>query len=399
MRIYKDRRDTLINLIKASGTDGGVILLFAGFEQARYNFVQDSTFYYYTGISEPGVVLAFDFNNNSTLFIPDFLVKRTDWVVSELDYSKYFIDKIEYLGQPLDGYSLQPFFKKENYANLINFLDSQAKVFTPCPNYSKYYSQQLYLLQRLGIFCSNLNPKLQDISLQISRMRQVKDAQEVALIERAINITLQAQDAIFNTINCLSADLNEADIHAIIDHVYASNFASQAFPSIVATGINSTVLHYTQNSSKLCKEQTLVVDIGAMQNNYCADITRTYSTSGSFTKEQQIIYDLVQDTQNYIAGIAKPGYWLNNKNNQDLSLHHLAVNYLKERGGYDKYFLHGLGHYLGLDVHDAGDYSLPLRPGEVFTIEPGIYMRDKEIGVRIEDDYLVTQDGVRCLSK
>jgi Xaa-Pro aminopeptidase len=141
-----------------------------------------------------------------------------------------------------------------------------------------------------------------------------------------------------------------------------------------------------------------VVDIGAEANYYCADLTRTYPVSGTFTSRQKEIYNLVLDTQDHIANIAKPGMWLFNKEKPEQSLHHLAYAFL-EKKGYAKYFPHGLGHFLGLDVHDVGNRAEPLEEGDVFTIEPGIYIPAEKIGVRIEDDYWMAKDGVVCLSE
>ena len=177
-----------------------------------------------------------------------------------------------------------------------------------------------------------------------------------------------------------------------------ASHARTSFPSIVAGGKNSTVLHYHENSGTLRNGDLVVVDIGAEYNNYCADLTRTYPVSGTFSKRQKEIYEVVLATQEYIASRAKPGMWLKNKDNVEQSLHHLAVKFLAQ-SGYDKYFPHGIGHFLGLDVHDVGDYTVPLQEGDVITIEPGIYIAEESIGIRIEDNYWITKDGAVCLSE
>jgi len=145
-------------------------------------------------------------------------------------------------------------------------------------------------------------------------------------------------------------------------------------------------------------DDLVVVDIGAEFEHYCGDITRTYPVSGRFTKRQREIYDIVLECQQYIEMLAKPGMWLSNKDKPEESLNHLAREFFKERG-YDQYFLHGLGHFLGLDVHDVGDYSEPLQIGDVITIEPGLYIAQEQLGVRIEDNYWIVEDGVVCLSE
>ena len=143
----------------------------------------------------------------------------------------------------------------------------------------------------------------------------------------------------------------------------------------------------------------MVVDVGAEYDYYCADLTRTYPVSGSFTKRQKELYNLVLDTQEYVAKLAKPGMWLSNKEKPEKSLHHLAKKFLDDRGGYGKYFVHGIGHFLGMDVHDVGDIKEPLQDGDVFTLEPGIYIPEENIGIRIEDNYWIAKDGAVCLSE
>jgi Xaa-Pro aminopeptidase len=190
----------------------------------------------------------------------------------------------------------------------------------------------------------------------------------------------------------------EAEVQASLEYMMIASHARPSFPSIVASGKNGTVLHYNQNSGTVKNGDLVVVDIGAELDNYCADLTRTYPVSGTFTKRQKELYNIVLDTQEHIASLAKPGMWLKNKDKVDKSLHHLAVKFLAQRG-YDKYFPHGIGHFLGLDVHDVGDYNVPLHEGDVITIEPGIYIAAENIGIRIEDNYWITKDGAICLSE
>ena len=151
------------------------------------------------------------------------------------------------------------------------------------------------------------------------------------------------------------------------------------------------------NNQKLVAGDLVVVDIGAEVDYYCADITRTYPVSGTFSKRQRDVYTIVLATQEYIASIAKPGMWLNNKEKPEQSLQHCAQKFL-EKHNYHTYFPHGIGHFLGMDVHDVGDVHEPLQEGDVITIEPGIYLQKEQLGIRIEDDYWIVKDGVICLS-
>jgi Xaa-Pro aminopeptidase len=158
-------------------------------------------------------------------------------------------------------------------------------------------------------------------------------------------------------------------------------------------------LHYSQNDHNFIDGDLVVVDAGARYNYYCADITRTYPVSGKFTHEQKELYEIVLQCQELVAEQAKPGMWLFNQDHQDSSLHHIALNFFKQHG-YDKYFIHGIGHFLGLDVHDVGDKTKPLQEGDIITIEPGLYIPEKKIGIRIEDNYwIVDHTEPVCLSE
>jgi Xaa-Pro aminopeptidase len=226
-------------------------------------------------------------------------------------------------------------------------------------------------------------------------MRRIKSMHEIELLYKAIDITISAHYAGAQEIK---KGIIEYELQAMIEYMFTMRGGERAFPSIVATGHNGTVLHYHSNNAILSQQDLVVVDIGAEYNHYCADLTRTYPVSGKFSSRQQEIYMTVLETQEYIAQNAKPGYWLSCKEYPEKSLHHLAVKFLAEKG-YDKYFMHGIGHFLGLDVHDVGNYQEPLQPGDVITIEPGIYISEESLGVRIEDNYWIVDDGAVCLSE
>jgi Xaa-Pro aminopeptidase len=196
----------------------------------------------------------------------------------------------------------------------------------------------------------------------------------------------------------LRPGLREYELQAVIEAEFLRQGALlSAFPSIIGGGVKSTVLHYVGNNRVLEAEDLVVVDIGAEYQYYAADLTRTYPVGGKYSARQREIYELVLEAQQYAAEIAKPGMFLRNIATKEQSLQWLVVEFFKKHK-LEKYFPHGLGHYIGLDVHDVGSFMEELQPGDVITIEPGLYLRDEEIGVRIEDDYLVTATGVTCLS-
>ena len=225
----------------------------------------------------------------------------------------------------------------------------------------------------------------------VAEMRRIKTASEIALLQKAIDITGEAHSDI--ALN-LKPGMYEYEVQALLEAAFTRNGSERpGFPSIVGSGLYSTILHYSENHKRIDAGDLVVCDIGAEYSLYTADITRTYPASGKFTPRQREIYQLVLDTQAAAAAHWKPGM-------TNLDLHLFAVQYLRKSPlrakdtngreyGMDHFFIHGLGHALGMDVHDVADGPHQLQPGEVFTIEPGIYIQTEKLGVRIEDDYLV----------
>ncbi len=383
----------------------GVVLLVANFEEERYHFRQESSFYYLTGIQEPGAVALIDLNGSSaTLMLPHFVGNRTQWVYQPYELTKEIVQQlgfhdIQTLGEPCTGYQSHPFFDKQDYAKLLERLEKVISeggtIFTVYPPSAYGYVYQRIIIDRLKGLLPSLASHIVDISRVVANLRRSKDMREIETMYKAVHITMLAQEAAAKTIQ---ANVPECQVQATIEYVFTGSGGHAAFPSIVGSGKYSTVLHYNVNNEVLKDGDLVVVDIGAEYNYYCADLTRTYPVSGKFTVRQKEIYSIVLDAQKYIASIAKPGFWLSSKNHPEKSLNHLAHKYIEERG-YGKYFPHNIGHFLGLEVHDVGDYEKPLEEGDVITIEPGIYIAEENLGVRIEDNYWVVEDGIVCLSE
>jgi Xaa-Pro aminopeptidase len=170
------------------------------------------------------------------------------------------------------------------------------------------------------------------------------------------------------------------------------------YPSIVGAGVNGTVLHYDENRARLADGDLVVMDLGAEFGYYSADVTRTIPASGRFTPRQRAIYNLVLGAQQAALDSVRPGVTI-------AQLTQIARRHIRDQSGdlcapraCDVYFIHDLSHWIGMDVHDVGSYATPLAPGMVFTIEPGIYLTAEKLGVRIEDDVLVTATGYELLS-
>lgn len=403
---YRQRRMNLLDLIKKQHPDKeGAVLLFAGFEHEHARFRQESSFYYFTGIEEPGAALLLDLDGHGTLFIANHGNVRAKWVLSALEVNEEHaqrvgVDVIEYLGEQCDGYQLYPFFKARDHQHLLarlkKYMDEKKTIFSLLPTTPHGYVEQRFIFERLSSFLPGLSQHRMDIAPLVATLRRTKTMRELESLFKAVEITSLAHEAAAQSI---APGALECQVQASLEFVFTEMGSQRpAFPSIVGSGKNSTVLHYNQNNRVMQAGDLVVVDIGAEYGYYCADLTRTYPVSGTFSKRQQEIYELVLDTQEYIASIAQPGYWLSNKEQPEKSLNHLARAFLKERG-YDQYMPHGIGHFLGIDVHDVGDPLIPLREGDVITIEPGIYIPQEGIGVRIEDNYWIVQDGAVCLSE
>ncbi len=404
--IYAARQKDLVEEIKMQypDIDNGLILFISNFENERFRFWQESSFYYYTGITEAGTVFIQDMENHSKLYIPNCSVSRELWIHSPLELTKeninkHGIDQLEMLGEKCKGYQLFPFFKKDSYQNVINRVQELIKnggtIFTLAPDNEYQYVEQRLVLKQLSSFIPNLEKSIVNISDIVASMRRTKDMHEIDLLYKAVEITELSHEA---AAQAISDNVLECEVQASLEYMMIGSAVRPAFPSIVASGKHTTTLHYNENKKMLQNGELVVVDIGAAYHGYCADITRTYPVSGKFTKRQREVYNMVLATQQYIAEIAKPGYYLNNPDEPEKSLHHLAVEFLKEKS-LEKYFIHGIGHYLGLDVHDVGNPKEPLKENDVITIEPGIYIPEEKLGIRIEDDYWIVKNGAVCLSE
>jgi len=222
----------------------------------------------------------------------------------------------------------------------------------------------------------------------IARLRAAHEPQEVALMERAVEITRAGHEA---AARAAVAGVSERDVQTKIEYAFFSNGATGlSYPSIVGSGPDGAVLHWDRNDRRLQVGDLVVVDAAAEYGRYASDVTRTYAASGHFTEEQARVYRAVYQAQEDIFSAIKPGVTM-------ADLQEVAEASLK-RAGYLEAFIHGFGHFVGLDVHDAGRYDLPLPVGAIFTVEPGVYLPDRGFGVRIEDEVLVTETGYRLLS-
>jgi Xaa-Pro aminopeptidase len=221
----------------------------------------------------------------------------------------------------------------------------------------------------------------------LNSMRGIKSAAEVALIERALKATAAGYEAIQRM---LRPGVNERDVQRAAETAFIeAGGTGPAYNSIVGSGKNATVLHYMANNGPCRAGELIVIDAGAAFGGYASDITRTYPVSGRFTAEQREMYELVLEAQQAAIDAVRPGRFMHEVD--------AAARRVFEKAGVADRFIHGIGHHLGLEVHDATPDG-PLKPGMVVTIEPGLYFPNKNLGIRIEDDILVTERGGKNLS-
>ncbi|MBN2300702.1 MAG: Xaa-Pro dipeptidase, partial [Acholeplasmataceae bacterium] len=233
----------------------------------------------------------------------------------------------------------------------------------------------------------------------LAELRMVKSEEEISQINEAIKITELGLNRIMQN---LKPGLKEYEVEAEFKYVLNKNRTIPSFDIIAAGGKNATILHYVDNSSNILDRDLVLFDLGVDYENYCSDITRVYPANGKFTDRQKAVYEVVLKANKETIAWLKPGKTLKEFNDYGKAI---LIEGAKELGlitedeEITKYYYHSLGHYLGLDVHDVGNYSLPIPEGALITIEPGLYIAEEGIGIRIEDDIYVTKDGSINLSK
>jgi Xaa-Pro aminopeptidase len=243
----------------------------------------------------------------------------------------------------------------------------------------------------------------------LKQCRSIKTAAEVAVIQHAVDIT---EKAFRRVMQFVKPGVNECEIEAEIVHEFIRNKSKgEAYGSIIACGDNARTLHYTSNNAECKSGELILMDFGANYSNYCADLTRTIPVNGKFTARQKEVYNACLHLHNYAQSILKPGITIinyTNKVGEEASKTFEKIGLISKADiknedannrAYRKYLYHGISHHLGIDVHDLGTRTEPIQAGMVFTIEPGIYIEEEQMGVRIENNYWITKNGNQDLFK
>jgi Xaa-Pro aminopeptidase len=243
----------------------------------------------------------------------------------------------------------------------------------------------------------------------LKELRAIKTALEVEVIQKAIDIT---ETAFRRLLSFIKPGVMEYEIEAELVHSFLSQRATgEAYGSIIASGDRARTLHYIENNQECKDGEMILMDFGAGYGNYCADLTRTIPVNGKFTRRQKTVYNACLHLHQYAAGILKPGISIvdyTEKVGDEATIIFQKIGLLKkadiknedkDNRAYRKYLYHGISHHLGIDVHDLGTRTEPIKAGMVFTIEPGIYIEEEKMGVRIENNFWITKNGNRDLMK
>lgn len=403
--IYHARRVAL-----AAKLHGGVAVLFAAEEPALdfSPYRQNSDFYYLTGWNEPGAALVIVAEPESApspaetngytprkyteiLFLPTRNLRQEKYTGVKLDAAtpdaaqKIGVDEVKAM---------------TDLPGVLNALIAADRRLTARIWGMPDSTQAKALLQFVAATLGNDNaPAIHDVRHAVQELREVKDAGEIDLLKKASAASIAGQLAMMKAVK---PGVTERAVAGKMTAAWLDAGCERAsYAPIVGAGVNSTTLHYSDNSATITDGDVVTVDAACEYSMYASDITRTVPAGGHFTQRQREIFDIVLGSQKaaidaFVVGKSK----INDRERKDPdSLDTVAWNYINTHGKdlhgepLGKYWLHGLGHMIGIDVHDPGDYPAVLKPGMVFTIEPGVYIPEEKIGVRMECVFLVGEDG------
>ncbi len=382
-----------------------------------YRYRQDSDFLYLTGFNEPeaiAVIAPSKEEGRYTLFVRPRDPEREIW-----DGRRAGVEGARTEFGADAAFTTGEF--REKLGDIINGARNlYYRIGNGNPEVDEMLVSQLGRMRMMGRKGMSAPQVITDPGALLHEMRLIKSEDEIALMQRAADIAAEAHT---EAMRAARPGMKEYEIEALIEYIFRRNGASApAYSSIVGSGANATVLHYISNDATLRDGDLLLIDAGAEYEGYASDITRTFPVNGRFTQPQRDIYDLVLETQMDCIARARPGVTMDELKQHSIEM--LTEGMVRlgllegepakliEEEKYKQFYMHGLGHFLGLDVHDVGRYYQEgeprgLEPGMVITVEPGLYVAEntenipdkyRGLGVRIEDDVLITAEGNRVLT-
>ena len=398
LSVFAERRAKLVAAVNAPI----VLFGYTGHEEANpsYVFMQEENFYYLTGHNEEGAAL---------LLVPESADEKGWNGPREILYLPPRNPAEERWNGPRMGPDDPGIQEKTGFARVETFAKLHDTFAALTKNYPEIYTELPGPHDEGYPHAANWSQwvkeaapqaSLKDISSAVGTLRAIKSPGELALIQKAVDPSI---DAHFEAMKMVRPGLYEYQVAArMVDiHAYAG-CETEAYAPIVGTGFNSTVLHYNKLDRRIEDGDIVLLDVGGQYSGYASDITRTIPANGKFTPRQREIYEIVLGAQNAAMAALKPGMMLGGKD--ETSLQKIAMDYIdshgkdKEGRSLGRYYIHGLSHHVGLNVHDPSGPLRPLEPGMVITIEPGIYIPEENLGVRIEDDVLITSTGYKQLT-
>jgi Xaa-Pro aminopeptidase len=389
---YRARR---LALAKAMANDNGALILFAPVEPEGqndlYGFRQEDNFYYLTGWPEPGAAILITSNPyREVLFLPEHNLTQEKWTGPKLGPDSSDAPK-------LTGVETVASLDRMHDELLKVLPQPRAVVFSDLGSngQSTASTAPVEWLRRGNSFPNYVS--FRDVRPLFARLRMAKDPGEIQLIRHATDASMAAHQAALKAIH---PGVSEREISALMQYEFGRRGCERpAYAPIVGSGFYSTVLHYSDDSQIMKEGDLVVMDVGGEFSMYATDITRTAPVNGKFTPRQREIYNIVLGAQESAIRAFQAGKSKLATSADPDSLYKVAKDYIDSHGKdlhgqpLGKYFIHGLGHHVGLNVHDASDPTAPLNKGMVFTLEPGVYIPEEKLGVRIEDMFLVDQDG------
>ena len=393
-------------LIRDTGGDGVVVLY--GYDEADVaasvtSFRQNEQFYYLTGWNEPGAIMLLAPKAHASgsapelgqevLYIPSHDRREEKWTGPKL------------APDDADAPARTGFQTVRDVSQFASDLQAALKgfptIYTELSAESESGEEcfQSEMVKKIRAIAPQA--RIGDLRGIVGRMRAVKTPGEIALIRKAVDASVAAHLA---AMQAVKPGVWEYEISALMKYEFERRGCEwPAYPPIVGSGFFSTVLHYDQDWNQMQAGDVVVMDVAGSYSGYAADITRTLPVNGHFTPRQREIYEIVLGAQNAGLAAARPGVYIGRHGAKGLN--EIAYDYINSHGkdlhGHrlGEYFIHGLSHPIGLNVHDPLDYNRALEPGMVITMEPGIYLPEEKIGVRIEDDILITPVGNELLTR